>query len=226
MASKEEQKEQREKTSQSLITAALQISAEEGYGSLTLRSVARQVGIAPTSFYRNFRDIDELGLAMVENGKIVMHECLTILKQKINLPKLEKNPSSDILMNSIKCLSIPFIETFMEYFKKHSNLLRLFFQEKTGSSKVLRKAITQELDKLTTDLSQYLKQLAQKSGYKFTNIRLVAETMIIIGYSRGLEMIINPEINQREINEIAIQQLNFFLLGSFMQETLNNGEKI
>nr|MCU0600165.1 TetR family transcriptional regulator [Desulfobacterales bacterium] len=64
MASREELREQKEKTSQALIQSALELCAEEGYASLSLRSVARKAGIAPTSFYRHFREIDELGVAM------------------------------------------------------------------------------------------------------------------------------------------------------------------
>ena len=43
-----------------------QLSAERSFASLSLREVAREAGIAPTSFYRHFRDVDELGLTMVD----------------------------------------------------------------------------------------------------------------------------------------------------------------
>ena len=54
--------QQKEKTRRSLVEAAFsQLSAERSFASLSLREVAREAGIAPTSFYRHFRDVDELG---------------------------------------------------------------------------------------------------------------------------------------------------------------------
>lgn len=53
--------QQKEKTRRSLVEAAFsQLSAERSFASLSLREVAREAGIAPTSFYRHFRDVDEL----------------------------------------------------------------------------------------------------------------------------------------------------------------------
>ncbi|MCK8282620.1 TetR family transcriptional regulator, partial [Erwinia amylovora] len=43
-----------------------QLSAERSFASLSLREVSREAGIAPNSFYRHFRDVDELGLTMVD----------------------------------------------------------------------------------------------------------------------------------------------------------------
>ncbi|HAD44143.1 MAG TPA: DNA-binding transcriptional regulator FabR, partial [Plesiomonas shigelloides] len=53
--------EQKERTRRALIDAAFsQLSVERSFSSLSLREVAREAGIAPTSFYRHFRDMDEL----------------------------------------------------------------------------------------------------------------------------------------------------------------------
>ena len=58
---------QKEKTRRALIDAAFnQLSAEKSFSNLSLREVAREAGIAPTSFYRHFNDMDELGLEMVD----------------------------------------------------------------------------------------------------------------------------------------------------------------
>ena len=54
-------------TRRSLIVAAFdQLSAERSFSNLSLREVAREAGIAPTSFYRHFRDMEELGLTLVD----------------------------------------------------------------------------------------------------------------------------------------------------------------
>lgn len=73
---------QKEKTRHSLIEAAFsQLSAERSFTSLSLREVAREAGIAPTSFYRHFRDVDELGLTMVDESGLMLRQLMRQARQ-------------------------------------------------------------------------------------------------------------------------------------------------
>src|ERR687897_502340 len=50
-----------------LIDAVVQLgSATRSIASLGLREVARQAGLNPNTFYRHFRNFDDLGLAVIE----------------------------------------------------------------------------------------------------------------------------------------------------------------
>jgi AcrR family transcriptional regulator len=68
-----EKKEEKEKVRAALMRAALHLAAAHGFASLGLREVAREAGIAPTSFYRHFADMEELGAALVRElaGRIL-----------------------------------------------------------------------------------------------------------------------------------------------------------
>ena len=101
MASRAELKAQKEKTSNALIQAALQLCAEDGYASLSLRSVARKAGIAPTSFYRHFRDMDELGVAIVDQAKTVLEKCLSQTRKKYRNPIWQKIPHRNKYFNPL-----------------------------------------------------------------------------------------------------------------------------
>ena len=49
-----------------IIEAALKlVGPHRSVSTLSLREVAREAGIAPNSFYRQFRDIDELAVALI-----------------------------------------------------------------------------------------------------------------------------------------------------------------
>ena len=62
--------QQKEKTRQAIIAAAVsQLSAEGSFAGLSLREVSREAHIAPTSFYRHFKDMDELGNLLLEDDK-------------------------------------------------------------------------------------------------------------------------------------------------------------
>ena len=60
-----EKKEEKERVRAELMRAALRLGAAHGFAGLGLREVAREGGIAPTSFYRHFADMEELGMAII-----------------------------------------------------------------------------------------------------------------------------------------------------------------
>jgi TetR/AcrR family transcriptional regulator, fatty acid biosynthesis regulator len=218
MASREELREQKEKTSQALIQSALELCAEEGYASLSLRSVARKAGIAPTSFYRHFREIDELGVAMVDQAKELVGECLEQAREKIKFPAVKQKDSIKDLFKSVDCITRPFVGTFFEFFKNNSQLLYLFFQEHTGSSKTMRKAISDAMNQLNGILADTLKRPTKLYGFRLGDIDLIAETMMTIVSHSGLEMLTLQEDAPGDFTERVIQKLNFLLLGALMKE--------
>jgi AcrR family transcriptional regulator len=46
----------------------LKLLADRSLDSLSLREIAREAGITPTAFYRHYHDVEELGLALVEES--------------------------------------------------------------------------------------------------------------------------------------------------------------
>ena len=63
--------EQKLKTRQNIIHAAFSLLDENrSLSAISLREVAREAGIAPTSFYRHFKDMDELGLSREVTGGV------------------------------------------------------------------------------------------------------------------------------------------------------------
>ena len=57
--------ERKQRTRQALLDAALELLADRGFASLSLREVTKRAGIVPTAFYRHFTSMDELGVALV-----------------------------------------------------------------------------------------------------------------------------------------------------------------
>ena len=53
---------------QALVDASLTLIAEEGFGALTLREVARRAGVTHAAPYRHFADKEELLVAVAEEG--------------------------------------------------------------------------------------------------------------------------------------------------------------
>jgi AcrR family transcriptional regulator len=60
-------KQQKAETREKLVVAAAgELATGRSFDTLSLREVSKLAGIAPTSFYRHFHDMDDLGLALIE----------------------------------------------------------------------------------------------------------------------------------------------------------------
>jgi len=212
MASRAELKEQKKKTSNALINAAIEICEEEGYASLSIRSVARKASIAPTSFYRHFRDIDELGVAIVDKANLVLTDCFQQIRNKIPEHCIVNNTASlEQKLQSIESVVRPFVETFIECIKQNSQLICLFFQERTGHSEQLRKAISECINNFVFILSQDLQRYAQNISHERSDLSLIAESMIALASYDSVAMLVDQ---QCETNEVLIKKLNLLLLGA------------
>jgi AcrR family transcriptional regulator len=70
-----------------IIDAATALVAEAGHGrQLSLRAVAKKVGIATTSVYPHFADVDQLKVAVVERGFAEFNQYRSAASQAINDP--------------------------------------------------------------------------------------------------------------------------------------------
>ncbi|WP_157871140.1 MULTISPECIES: HTH-type transcriptional repressor FabR [Arsenophonus] len=189
---------QKEKTRRSLIKAAFsQLSADRSFTSLSLREVAREAGIAPTSFYRHFRDVDELGLTMVDESGLMLRQLMHKARQRIA-------KGGSVIRTSIA--------TFMEFIDHNPNIFRLLLRERSGTSAEFRAAVAREIQHFITELSDYLQKESNRPRY-FTEIQ--AEAMVTIVFSAGAEALdINQEKRQL-LEERLVLQLRMIARGAY-----------
>ncbi|MFP3978236.1 HTH-type transcriptional repressor FabR [Marinobacter sp. KMM 10035] len=194
--------EQKLLTRRSLMDAALaQLSPDRGFGSLSLREVARQAGIAPTSFYRHFVDLDELGLVLVDEGGVALRQLMRQARKRI------ARDGSAISTS---------VETFMEYLGKNANLFRLMLRERTGGSKPFRTAIKAEIDHFVTELADDLRRFAEEQNKPLSDARVVAEAMVTLVFNQGADAL---DATPKEREELTIKlktELRMILIGSQM----------
>src|SRR3954470_23098576 len=73
--------ERKERTRRAILDAALDLSDESTLAALSLRQVAKEVGIVPTAFYRHFDSIEALGLALVDESFVSMRTMMRELRR-------------------------------------------------------------------------------------------------------------------------------------------------
>ncbi len=189
--------QQKEKTRRSIIEAAFHLlSQEQSYSSLSLREVTREAGIAPTSFYRHFEDMEELGLTLVDEGGVALRQLMRKARQRIQ-------GRGDVIRISV--------ETFMEFIQNSPHVFRLLLQERSGTSLSFRKAVSRELQYFVVELTDYI-QLTQ--GYPAAEAKVQAEAMVILVFNVGAEALDCKPAERAALTEKAIMQLRFVARGA------------
>jgi AcrR family transcriptional regulator len=188
---------QKQKTRRLLIEAAMnQLSAEHGYASLSLREVAREAGMAPTSFYRHFQNMEELGLSLVDEGGLA-------LRQLLRQSRLQIARGGSIIRSSVT--------TFMTFVANQTPIFRLLLQEKSGNSRAFRLAVQREVDHFTAELVDYL---VAEQHYSNELAELQANAIVRIVFGAGADAIDADEDERQRLTEHTIAQVRMVARGA------------
>ena len=198
--------QQKQKTRQALIEAAFnQLSADHSFSNLSLREVAREAGIAPTSFYRHFKDMNELGLTMADEAGLTLRQLMRQARRRI--------ASGGSVINTS-------VVTFMEFIDNSSNQFRLLLRERSGTSKAFRAAVAREVKHFILELAHYL-----ESETKCDSIHayIQAEAMVTLVFNAGAEALDIEGQQREELIERVIWQLRYITRGAghYIRETNN-----
>jgi len=191
--------EQKQRTRRAIIDAALRLSAEIGFGAVSLRQVARAAGIAPNSFYRHFRDMDALALTLID-------EVGTSFRQLMRAARRRREDGDSVVESSVAA--------FMDFQKDHGNLFRLLLEGRAGGSVVLRSALqnltTQFVEELTVDLESE----GIRRRLPLAHTKLVAEAMVTLVLNLGAAALENEASPTSEIADRMILHLRIILRGA------------
>lgn len=198
--------EQREKTKQAIVQAALSLSSERGLPSLSLREVTREAGVAPATFYRYFNDMEELQLTLVDQAGMKLRQLMRQARTRVRI-------EGSLVTTSI--------ETYMQFLEQNSELFRLLMGDLTGGPKALRKEIFKEkqrfVDELAIDLANDGQTVALPEHFP-----IIAEMMVNLVFQGGVEALDLPKKERKALERKLEIQLNVILAGSHVFATQND----
>lgn len=188
---------QKEKTRRALVDAAFnQLSAEKSFSNLSLREVAREAGIAPTSFYRHFKDMDELGLAMVDESGLILRQLMRQARKR-----LEKGGSVVVIS----------VETFFEFIEERPNLFRLLLRESSGTSQAFRTAASREIQHFVAELAEYIQSrnpVSRELAY------IEAEGLVTLVFTAGSHALDMNSEERQQLKKRVVMQLRMLARGA------------
>ena len=187
-------------TKEELFQAALNlIGPQKSISSLSLREVAREAGIALNSFYRHFKDIDELAIELIELSG-------GVLRRILHQARIKAIKQSSIIRSSV--------EVFIEQLDADEGNLSLLLREGYTGSIQYKLAVDKQLNYFQQELQEDLIRLERINHSKLAHPDLVAKAITQLVFNMGAKVIDLPIKERKEVAEQTMIMIRMLLEGS------------
>lgn len=162
-SSPESRAERKQRTREALQDGALRLLEDRAFGSLSLREVTREAGIVPAGFYRHFEDMDDLGLALVDDS-------FRRLRQLLRRAREDQGAPRDLIRGSLAIL--------VRNVDEHPLHFRFIARERNSGVPALRRAIRGEIRLLSSELTTDLARCPHLQGWSSQDLQMLAALMV------------------------------------------------
>lgn len=196
--------ERKQRTRRAILDAALHLSGEQTLAALSLRQVAKEVGIVPTAFYRHFASLDDLGLALVEESFASLRAMMRDVRR--DAPAFDRiiDRSLDVLVEHV-----------------HSQRAHFGFiaRERAAGPTVVREEIRHEIELFERELATDLARLPGTDTWSPEDLQVLANLIVTCVVATAEQIITARPENEAEIVTRARLQLRMMLIGALNWRT-------
>ena len=183
-----------------IIAAALKLlGPSRSVSTLSLREVAREAGIAPNSFYRHFRDMDELAVALIDMAGESLRQIIGDARQRATLEVSVVQSCTD---------------GFMEQLRADDRLLHILLREGTVGSDAFKRAVERQLSFFEEELGQDLIRLAALKGSGLYQPALTAKAITRLVFTMGATVLDLPRDKQDELAAQIVKMVRMIIAGT------------
>ncbi|EPF89239.1 HTH-type transcriptional repressor FabR [Acinetobacter gyllenbergii] len=187
-------------TKEELFQATLNlIGPQKSIASLSLREIAREAGIAPNSFYRHFKDIDELAIALIDQSGLV-------LRRIIREARLQASKQQSIIRSSV--------EVFIQQLNTDEGNLSLLLREGYTGSTSYKAAVDRQLNFFQQELQEDLIRLERLNNSKLSHADLAAKAITQLVFNMGAKVLDLPAEQRTEVAEQTMVMIRMILEGA------------
>lgn len=155
--------ERKAETRRKLIQAALSLLETDSFAAISLREVTREAGVTPAAFYRHFDDMEELGLALIE-------ESFETLRAMLRKARAELANFDQVIRDSVGIL--------VRHVHEHRLQYQFIARERYGGVAVLRHAIKTEIRLFSSDLALDLSRFPVLNEWSSEDLGTYAGLMV------------------------------------------------
>lgn len=211
---------------QALLSAALRLVADgRALNSLGLRELARAAGLNPNTFYRHFREMDDLGLTLLRGIVEQVRDPIRALRRdaaaRAERQIRQQDPAIDQVQLELRRGRLVCAETvrlFLDYALANAAAVTVVMREMHGPSELLRREVRGMMRMFATDLAQDIVELKLVSEQVApAQVRQIAEMISINLFSQSLDYIAQPQ-RRNQLRRLAEEQIMMLFTGAaFLQ---------
>ncbi len=193
--------ERKERTRRAIMDAALSLSEESSLGALSLRQVAKEVGIVPTAFYRHFDSVEALGLALVDESFVSLRAMLRDVRRG--------DPAFDAMVDRS-------INVLVEHVHRQRAHFLFIARERAAGPPAVREAIRHQIELFEHELATDLARLPGTDPWSSEDLRVLSN-LIVTALVATAEAILRAPARpdaEKAIVESARTQLRMVLVGA------------
>lgn len=188
----------KERTHRALLDAALVLTEEVGFASVSLRQVTKAAGIVPTAFYRHYDSMDALGETLVAESFGSLRRMIRSVRSQSTDPAAVITRSAQVLVRHVHASPAHF---------------RFIARERSGGVDALRRSILHELEVIISELSDDFGGFPVTEAWSSEDRTLLAE-LIVNQMVVVAERILDSPHQEAEMVARAERQLTMVLVGA------------
>ena len=183
-----------------IIEAALKLAGpHRSVSTLSLREVAREAGIAPNSFYRQFRDMDELAVALIERAGQSLREIIGEARQRARTDR-------SVVRSSV--------DAFMAQLRSDDKLLHILLREGSVGSNAFKQAVERQLSYFEEELRLDLIRLAEANQTGLFEPALTAKAITRLVFTMGATAMDAPPSKLDQLTEQLALMVRMIVTGT------------
>lgn len=172
--------ERKQETRQALMQAALEVLQTTSFDSLRLRKVARVAGVSPGAFYRHFTDLDELGVALVNESFGTLREMI-----REGLKDLTKGGYENVIRISA--------ENLVRHVRANRAHFGFVARNRFSGNTSVRTAIRSEIKLFASELATDLARFPGLDQWSTDDLQLLASLYVDTSVTAVEEILSLPE---------------------------------
>jgi AcrR family transcriptional regulator len=184
---------------QKLIGAALRLAAKaRSLHSIGVRELGREAGLNPNTFYRHFRGLDDLSMAVIDDLSRDLRQPLQALRRSIT--SREEN-------------AVRTVELVFDFAKRNPEAFLVGVRELYGASPPVREALRRVIGQIADDLAEDMSAMQMTPGLNDKVARELAEVVVVQVFHSTLDYLEHPQRRADILRQIT-QFINALFVGA------------
>ncbi|MFE4000665.1 TetR family transcriptional regulator [Nocardioides sp. YIM B13467] len=200
-AEPESRAERKLRTRRAILDATLELCTDSSLTALSLRQVAKQVGIVPTAFYRHFDSIESLGLALVEESFDSLRDLFRDVRRNARADK-------DVVDGSIDAL--------VDHVHRRRDHFGFIARERVAGPRSVRDAIRREIELCERELATDLALMTGTDTWTAKDLHVLSSLFVTVLVATAEQILSTTRPEQEEQIVATVRtQLRMLLIGVY-----------